>query len=231
MLATVLAGVAGESPPTDARRLSGIVETTRSLAAAAYRRLGSHPDPEAVPPAREAAHAVMHAIGEIAAARASLGDEVGPLIGTVHQISASGGGVPKRSVSQGQIDRSGLVGDRQAARAHHGRPWQAVCLYSTEVIDALRSEGHSISPGAAGENLTLSGIAWDQMRSGLFVDVGEVRLQVSVPAVPCSKNARWFVDGDPNRIQHQAYPGASRWYASVVVGGIVRPGDKVTVHS
>lgn len=232
-VARVLARVAGEPEPfgSDGESFGAVLDQTRRLAAAAFRELGAQPEPERLPDASEAAHAVMHALREIAATRVGLDDTVGPMTGHVQQISASGGGVPKVAVDEGEITVSGLVGDRQAARAHHGRPWQAICLYSAEVIDQLRAEGHSISPGAAGENLTLRGIDWDQIRAGVFVDIREVRLQVSVPAVPCSKNARWFADGDPDRILHEAHPGASRWYASVISGGTVKTGDPVTVRS
>ena len=61
--------------------------------------------------------------------------------------------------------RRGLTGKHD--RLHHGRPLQAVCLWSQDVIDALRDEGHPIRAGAAGENLTVSGIDWDTIRPGV----------------------------------------------------------------
>lgn len=182
---------------------------------------------------RAAAHRVMHGLTELAEQRAVLEHAAGTAIhqvGRVEQVSSSGGGVPKSPVARAEIDVGGVVGDRQATRVHHGRQWQAVCLYSAEVIDALRAEGHPIHAGAAGENLTLGGVDWSTLRGGLLVDIGAVRLRLSAPAVPCAKNDRWFADGDSRRIHHDLHPGWGRWYASVLHGGTVAPGDGVVVH-
>jgi MOSC domain-containing protein YiiM len=66
----------------------------------------------------------------------------------VHQINLSKGGVPKLPVDEAVIDESGVVGDVQADRVHHGHPDQALCLYSLEVIQELQREGHPIGPGS-----------------------------------------------------------------------------------
>ena len=92
---------------------------------------------------------------------------------------ASNGGVPKQALLRASIGRRGLEEDRQAERRLHGRPFQAVCLWSSEVIDALRSEGHPIHPGAAGENVTVSGIDWTTIRPGVRMRVGDVLLEIS----------------------------------------------------
>ena len=39
------------------------------------------------------------------------------------------------------VDAAGIVGDRQGNRQHHGRPWQALCLFSIYVIDDLAACG------------------------------------------------------------------------------------------
>ncbi|MFV0316556.1 MAG: MOSC domain-containing protein, partial [Microthrixaceae bacterium] len=83
-----------------------------------------------------------------------------PAEGTLAGIFRSDGGAPKAAVDEIDIAARGPVGDRQADRAHHGRPFQAVCVYSLDVIEALVAEGHPITPGAAGENLTLAGVPW-----------------------------------------------------------------------
>lgn len=176
-------------------------------------------------------HDLMHHLMDIATIRRELGDTVGPLTGELAQVNSSKGGVPKLPVDAGHIGFGGLDGDRQAARRHHGRPWQAVCLYSGDVIDALRAEGHPIGWGSTGENLTLAGIDWAQLRGGLEVDIGEVRLRLSAPAVPCSKNRGFFAGGHFLRMDHGLHPGWSRWYASVLRPGDVAAGDPVTIRS
>lgn len=181
--------------------------------------------------ARHAVHDLLHHLDDIASIRHRLGDTVGPLLGEVAQVSASGGGVPKLALEEAEIDLGGVVGDRQATRRHHGRPWQALCLYSAEVIDAFAQQGHPIAAGSTGENLTISGIDWRELRAGLVVSIGEVTCRLSAPAVPCKKNDRWFSDGTSRRMHHDVNPGMSRWYATVLTPGMVRPGDTVTVRS
>ena len=176
-------------------------------------------------------HDLMHHLMDIATIRRELGDTVGPLDGELAQVNSSNGGVPKLPVDAGHISYGGLDGDRQATRRHHGRPWQAICLYSGDVIDALRAEGHPIGWGSTGENLTLSGIDWAQLRAGLVIEIGEVRLRLSAPAVPCFKNKPFFADGHFLRMDHGLHPGWSRWYATVLTPGDVTTGDTVVVRS
>jgi len=174
-------------------------------------------------------HDLMHHLADIAGIRRYLGDTVGPLAGVVAQINAGGGGVPKLAKSAAVVGPAGVEGDRQATRRHHGRPWQALCLYSADVIDALAAEGHPITPGAVGENLTLSGVDWSELRAGLIVTLGEVRLRLSAPAAPCTKTSGSFVDRDHMRMAHERHPGWSRWYASVLQSGTIMPGDIVVI--
>ena len=79
----------------------------------------------------------------------------------VHQISVSDGGVPKRPVFEARVTAQGVAGDRQRNVKVHGGPDRAVCLYSLELIEALKQEGHPIAPGSSGENFTLAGLDWN----------------------------------------------------------------------
>jgi MOSC domain-containing protein YiiM len=75
--------------------------------------------------------------------------------GRLHSINVSDGGVPKLPLAACFIGKLGLHGDRQRDLEHHGGPLRAVCLYSRDLIESLRQEGHPIIPGAIGENLTV----------------------------------------------------------------------------
>jgi len=150
----------------------------------------------------------------------------------VHQISMSDGGVPKRPVFEAHVTARGVAGDRQRNLKVHGGPDRAVCLYSLDVIERLQDEGHSIEPGFSGENLTLAGLDWELVQPGVRLTVGpEVELEVTSYTVPCSHNARWFHDGDYQRISQKTHPGWSRVYAKVLKEGVVRPGDQVAVQA
>jgi MOSC domain-containing protein YiiM len=176
----------------------------------------------------EATHALVHRLDELAALRRAL-EPFDPMTGRVESLQASGGGVPKASIPVAVIGPGGLEGDVQGNRTHHGRPWQAICLYSAERIADLAAEGHPIAAGGVGENVTISGIDWSRLRGGLTITVGDAVLQTSSPAAPCSNIGACFVDRHWNRIDHVEHPGWARWYASVRRGGTVRPGDPVTV--
>ncbi len=149
--------------------------------------------------------------------------------GTIVGIHVSEGGVPKKPISQTHVGFGGLDGDKQNARQHHGRPWQALCIWSVETIDRLRAEGHPISLGAAGENITLGGIDFDEATCGAQLVCGDLVAEFTLTALPCAKNQRWFLGGDFNRMHHAVEPGVSRMYAGVVTPGTIRVGDEVTL--
>ena len=149
--------------------------------------------------------------------------------GAVAGVFAGAGGVPKQAIDEAVVGWSGVEGDVQAARVHHGRPWQALCLWSVEVIDGLNAAGHALFPGAAGENVTLTGLPWDRVVPGAQLQVGEVRCELSAWALPCKKNARWFAGGDFDAMHHRHGP-VSRIYATVLEPGTIRVGDAAVLE-
>lgn len=148
-------------------------------------------------------------------------------MGQIHQINKSKGGVPKLPVDVAVVNDSGVIGDEQADKVHHGSPEQALCLYSLEVIEQLQAEGHPIEAGSAGENITVSGLDWSEVVPGTRMTIGPVEIPVTYFATPCAKNARWFMDGRFTRMHSGKHPGESRVYARVVTGGLIRTGDPV----
>jgi MOSC domain-containing protein YiiM len=179
---------------------------------------------------RHAVHDSMHHLQDVGRGLHSLGAGAPTQQGTIIQVNASDGGVPKLPVDAADVGYRGVVGDRQHSRQHHGRPWQALCLFSGDVIDALRAEGHPIHPGNVGENITVSGIDWGTLRPGVRLLIGEVLAEVSAYATPCKKNAQFFTGGDFNRMQHERNLGWSRLYASVLEPGRVTTGDPIIVE-
>ena len=151
--------------------------------------------------------------------------------GRLVQLNVSDGGVPKHPVERAVVTAGGLQGDRQGDRKHHGRPFQAVCLWSADVIDELSSAGHPIAAGSAGENLTLRGVAWGTLRPGALIRLGQVLVELSFPATPCHNQVPWFSDGDFSRIAHEVNPQWARWYGWVRAPGEVYAGQSVTVQA
>lgn len=164
----------------------------------------------------------MHAVRETGA--------FGPsAIGTATGLFVSDGGVPKQPVEELVVDHAGVVGDRQADRDNHGRPWQALSLWSTESIAHLRAAGHPLAPGLAGENVSITGLPWERVRPGVQLRLGDVLAEVSAYAVPCRKNAAWFVDGRFDAMHHRHGPH-SRVYATVLEPGTVTHGAPVLLE-
>jgi len=177
-----------------------------------------------------AVHDVTHHQMDVGRGLASLGVGTPTCEGRVAQVSASGGGVPKVALDRAAIGHRGVEGDRQHDTKHHGRPFQALCLWSSEVIAGLVDEGHPIGAGSAGENLTLEGLDWAALRPGARLRIGTALAEISLPAVPCAKQAQWFADGDFSRLAHEVRPEGVRWYAWVREPGEVAPGDVVVVQ-
>jgi MOSC domain-containing protein YiiM len=153
-------------------------------------------------------------------------------MGKVHQLNVSAGGVPKLPVASARFGRDGVAGDRQRDTVNHGGPERAVCLYSWELIQGLREEGHPIQPGWAGENVTVSGVDWELMAPGRRLRIGaKAVIEVTSFTNPCANVAGCFVDGHFGRILQSRHPGWSRVYARVLTEGQVREGDEVELQS
>lgn len=152
------------------------------------------------------------------------------MIGSIHQISISDGGVPKLPIERATVTAIGILGDRQRDLAHHGGPNRALCLYSLEVIESFQGEGHPIQPGSAGENVTVTGIDWAAIIPGTRMLLGpEVQIEITSYTTPCASNAPWFTDGGFSRMLQSRHPGMSRVYARVLQGGTIETGDEVQV--
>jgi MOSC domain-containing protein YiiM len=148
--------------------------------------------------------------------------------GTVVQINASKGGIPKLPVGVATVTERGVVGDDWAHPRFHGGPKQALLLISTEDLESLKALGYPVYPGALGENLTISGINMRDVRFGHRFRAGEVLLEITKLRQPCRT-----LDLIQKGIQLELYdttPGAEKWgrggfYARVLDAGTIRPGD------
>lgn len=145
--------------------------------------------------------------------------------GRIESINVSGGGVPKTGRPEAWISKHGVYGDAQADRKLHGGPDRAVCIYSLELIRALRSEGHPVAIGTTGENLTIAGVDWDLVIPGSVWRAGEALLEVASYTAPCKTIRDSFLDKRYKRISQKVNPGWSRVYARVLEEGRARAGD------
>jgi MOSC domain-containing protein YiiM len=149
--------------------------------------------------------------------------------GSIVSLHRSNGGVPKLEVPSAWVSAAGMEGDRQNNLKHHGGPDRALCLYSQELIDALRAEGHPVVPGAMGENIVIRGLDWRELIPGVRMTLGSVEIELTGYAHPCRNIAGSFRGRDMNRVSAKMHPGWSRVYARVSTAGRVGVGDSVVV--
>ena len=150
--------------------------------------------------------------------------------GEVHSINVSSGGVPKSRVESANIMKSGVEGDFNRFRSGRGGSEdRAVCIFSLELIQRLKNEGHPIEIGSTGENLTIRGVEWESLSEGTHLEIGDVMLELSEPCAPCSKIGESFVGRKFDRVDHNKEYGWSRWLARVLREGEVTVGDSVNI--
>ena len=136
--------------------------------------------------------------------------------------------MPKRPVPEATVTASGLRGDVQRDLRYHGGPERAVSLFSLDVIERLRSEGHPVEPGSTGENVTVAGVDWGLVVPGARLEFeGGVVLEVTKYCTPCGKIRASFAGGTIDRIHQEDHPGESRVYTRVLAEGTVREGEAV----
>jgi MOSC domain-containing protein YiiM len=145
--------------------------------------------------------------------------------GTLTQLNVSPGGMPKLAIASARVTFDGVPGDWQRDRRHHGGPDRAVCLFSEELYDWLRSEhGVDLQNGSVGENFTTRGIDYATLAVGDRVRVGnECTIEITAVRIPCGQLTKW------HKNLHQLVNGRSGWVAKVVVEGVVKPGDAIEV--
>jgi MOSC domain-containing protein YiiM len=80
-------------------------------------------------------------------------------------------------------------------------------------------------PGMFGENFTVSGLLEEAVCIGDVWRVGEARVQVTMPRVPCFKFGHKI--GRPAILKEFLHSGRSGFYHRVLVEGVVAAGDDI----
>jgi len=138
-------------------------------------------------------------------------------------------GILKQPVAEPvYLDFLGLEGDGCADRRHHVGPNKAACAYCLDHYAFWEKEVlRKLSPGAFGENLTLSGLDESAVHIGDVFRAGEAEVQVSQPRQPCHKLNKIFGLPDmAGRVQRSGYTG---FYFRVLRPGRLAPGSELTL--
>ena len=123
-----------------------------------------------------------------------------------------------------QVGTTGIDGDGQADRIHHGGIDKAVLAYSADHFAAWRSEldGREVTAGMFGENLTFNGLDETTVCIGDHFQINNVILEVSQPRQPCWKlGRRWNLTTLPKLVIQSARCG---WYCRVLKTGTIKSG-------
>lgn len=155
------------------------------------------------------------------------------VVAALHGDSGSVGttAIDKRPVSGPvSVGPLGLYADVQADRAHHGGPDQAVYLIDETEREHWAGElGRELPAGTLGENLSVRGLAIDDLEIGAVLEVGTAVLEVTAPRTPCMTFQRWMGTEDFRARYHQR--GRTGVYVRVTTPGNVEAGDALRVVS
>ncbi|MEU7864258.1 MOSC and FAD-binding oxidoreductase domain-containing protein [Nonomuraea sp. NPDC049141] len=123
-----------------------------------------------------------------------------------------------------RVEASGLVTDDHVDDADDLD--RALLCYQRSYYDSWDSElGRQLPHGTFGENLTIDGPVDAEVMLGDELRIGEVRLRVTQPRIPCRKMAVRLGEEDfPTRYLRSGRIG---FFCNVVEPGLVRPGDKI----
>jgi MOSC domain-containing protein YiiM len=124
------------------------------------------------------------------------------------------------------VELSGVVGDSQTNKVHHGGPEKAVLMYSADHYPAWQAElEQEFVFGGFAENLTVSNLDENSVFIGDIFNIGTMRLQVTQARQPCAKIARRW--GIPDLTKQVLKTGRTGWYCRVLQTGTVTAGDGV----
>lgn len=126
-----------------------------------------------------------------------------------------------------KVGTLGLAGDGQADLENHGGIHKAVYAYPVEHYESWSRElrRNDFVHGQFGENLTVEGLAEDDVFIGNIYRIGTVVLEVTQPRVPCYKLAlRMNLPDFPKRF---AASGRTGFYLRVLEQGEIGAGDAI----
>jgi MOSC domain-containing protein YiiM len=130
-------------------------------------------------------------------------------------------GVPKTSVSEGEfIADFGLKGD-----AHAGKWHRQVSFLGQESIDKVNDLGiKGLCAGKFAENITTEGIVLYSLPLGTRIDINGVIFEVTQIGKECHQGCAVFQQVGKCIMPKEGI------FARVIKGGIVRPGDAITIE-
>jgi MOSC domain-containing protein YiiM len=157
-------------------------------------------------------------------------------IGRLRPLGPKGvpSGIYKQPVSDPIIARAtGLQGDEQGDRRHHGGADKAIHAYAAGNYPLWAADLPDLAalfrPGAFGENLVVEGAAEADICLGDRWRLGGTLVEVSQGRQPCWKlNLRF---GRPYMARLVQTTGRTGWYFRVIEAGEIAPGDVASLEA
>ncbi|MPY71679.1 MAG: MOSC domain-containing protein [Alphaproteobacteria bacterium] len=124
--------------------------------------------------------------------------------------------------------RLNIDGDAQSDLTVHGGADMAVYVYSDDHYPYWRTvlTAGALTPGAFGENLTVTGMTEETVHIGDSFAIGDALVQVSEPRTPCHKLAMKY--DRPSFPKEFLRTGHVGFYLRVLEPGEVGAGDEIT---
>lgn len=125
-----------------------------------------------------------------------------------------------------ELTERGLAGDRVTDTDNHGLPgYQQVCCHPLDHYTFWNERlGLRLRPGNVGENWTLEGADEGAICLQDIYRVGSATVQVSIPRVPCQKQARRIGRADWTKLTVDEL--RTGFYLRVLEPGLVQAGDE-----
>jgi MOSC domain-containing protein YiiM len=151
-------------------------------------------------------------------------------------------GLPKSQVDDIELIESyGINGDYHTRKFMRQRDLEnkepnkpnnrQVLLVDTSIFSAIEAQGIQLDPGMLGENIIVDGISLMELPSGTRLEIGESILELTEVRRPCSQ----LNEIHPNLLQAVTNKVAGKvrfnagMMARIIKGGLVKPGDLVSV--
>jgi MOSC domain-containing protein YiiM len=140
-------------------------------------------------------------------------------------------GIYKYPVNTVIVDNLGIQGDTQIDKRYHGGPERALHQYALGSYEQI-IKGHPLlhkkaQPGSMGENLTIAQMNEKNVFIGDIYQMGQCKVQVSGPRMPCYKISEKF--NWPKLDRFVAKHAIHGWYYRIIEGGALSLGDNVTL--
>mmetsp|Transcript_9904 Transcript_9904/g.15485 ORF Transcript_9904/g.15485 Transcript_9904/m.15485 type:complete len:163 (-) Transcript_9904:334-822(-) len=129
------------------------------------------------------------------------------------------------------LSASGAKGDYNQFRTEtlKGEPKRAISILTTDVLQALNSEGWPVQQGDMGENVVIGQVPYSFFAVGTRYMIGSALVEISEAIQPCANLCRLSYMTSQQVCQRfiQTLKGRRGWYGRVITPGMVNTGDSV----